>query len=537
VYNEKLLDYKTGSEERTQVKLALAHILNRIESVPVVIDDVDMYKEGHRRQILPYNREHIIARYNHASADMIEAAIQVAAHAQIEWDNVKLSERIAIWEKAADLIATKYRFQIVAAIMLGQGKTLKQADMDVAELVDVLRINPIYLRDLANYEPINPNPDVCRNQMILRGLNGFVAAITPFNYTSIAANLAYTPALMGNAVLWKPSDSALLSNWYVFQAMREAGVPDGVVNFVPASPTTFAKVVTRSPKLAGIHFTGTSSVLKVLWRLVADQIDNYDNYPRLVCECGGKNFHFVHASADPSEVIACTIRAAFEYAGQKCSSCSMLYVPKSLWESRIKQPLLKITKKLFVSECTYCDCFFSAVINGTAFDRIFSYLKYIHNNAKCELLIGGTGSKTRGYYIDPTIVQVHDLDNFLCKRELMAPILCVHVYEDNEVQQTLEKVSEINHGLTASIFANDHKFIKEACTAFRFNVGTLNINDKCTGSKVAQQPFGAGAVSGTNEKMGSPQYLLRWTSPQILKESLVPHRNVYYPYMEMGSDE
>ncbi|XP_034112962.1 delta-1-pyrroline-5-carboxylate dehydrogenase, mitochondrial [Drosophila albomicans] len=537
VYNEKLLDYKSGSEERKQVKLALAQILNRIEPVPIVIDDVEMYQECDKVQILPYNRDHYIARYSYASAATIEDAIDLAAHAQIEWNKVKLSKRIAIWEKAADLIAGKYRFKIVAAIMLGQGKTLMQADMDVAELVDVLRINPIYLRDLANYEPANLNPDVCRNQMVLRGLNGFVAAITPFNYTSIAANLAYTPALMGNAVLWKPSDSALLSNWYVFQAMREAGVSDGVVNFVPARPTTFSKVVTRSSKLAGIHFTGTSSVLKILWRMVADKIDIYDHYPRLACECGGKNFHFVHTSADPNDVIACTIRAAFEYAGQKCSSCSMLYVPKSMWESRIKQPLLHITQQLFVSEATYCDCFFSAVINQAAFDRIFTYLRYIHNDPKCELLIGGKGSKTKGYYIDPTIVQVHDLDNFLCKDELMAPILCVYVYEDNQVEQTMEKVAQINHGLTASVFATDSKFIKQACDAFRCNVGTLNINDKCTGSKVGQQPFGGGAISGTNEKMGSPQYLLRWTSPQILKESLVPHTNIYYPYMELGSNE
>ncbi|KAH8381595.1 hypothetical protein KR093_008958, partial [Drosophila rubida] len=537
VYNERLLDYKSGSEERVQVKQALAKILNRIESVPIVIDDVEMYKECSKVQILPYNKDHYIARFDYASATMIEDAIELASYAQIEWNNVKLSKRIAIFEKAAELIATTYRYKIVAAIMLGQGKTLKQADMDVAELVDVLRINPIYLRDLANYEPVNLDPQVCRNQMILRGLTGFVAAITPFNYTSIAASLAYTPVLMGNAVLWKPSDSALLSNWYVFQALREAGVPDGVINFVPAMPLTFAKVITRSPKLAGIHFTGTAGVLKVLWRMVANKIDIYNNYPRLACECGGKNFHFVHASADPNAVIACTIRAAFEYAGQKCSSCSMLYVPKSLWESRIKQPLVSITQKLFVSEATYCDCFFSAVINRTAFERIFTYLKYIHNSPTCELLIGGTATKTKGFYVDPTIVQVHELNNFLCKDELMAPILCVHVYDDNKLKETMDKVAQINHGLTASIFATDNGFIKQACEAFRLNVGTLNINDKCTGSKMAQQPFGAGAISGTNEKMGSPQYLLRWTSPQILKESLVAHTNVYYPYMEMGPNE
>lgn len=467
---------------------------------------------------------------------IIEDAIELSVYAQTKWNKVKLSRRMAIWEKAADLIATKYRFKIIAAIMLGQGKTLKQAEMDVAELVDFMRINPIFLRDLANYEPVNAAPQSCRNQMVLRGLTGFVAAITPFNYTSIAANLAYTPALMGNIVLWKPSDSAMLSNWYVFKAMREAGVPDGVVNFLPAAPTTFSKAITRSPKLAGIHFTGTAAVLKILWQMVADQINLYNNYPRLVGESGGKNFHFVHSSANPDVVVACTLRAAFEYAGQKCSSCSMLYVPESLWESKIKEPLVKIVSKLFVSEATYCDCFFSAVINQTAFNRIFTYLKYIHNNSNCQILHGGTGTKAQGYYIDPTIVLLKDLDNFLCKEELLAPILCVYVYKDNELAQTMDKVAEINRGLTGSVFATDDKFIREACEAFRFNVGNLNINDKCTGSKVGQQPFGAGATSGTNEKLGSPQYLLRWTSPQIIKECFVPHVNVYYPYMEIGTN-
>ncbi|KAL7729749.1 hypothetical protein ACLKA6_014617 [Drosophila palustris] len=536
VHNERLLNYETGSEERSKVKHALAGILQRIESVPIVIDGQEMHNNSRLVQQLPYNKNHYIARYNHANRKIIEDAIDLSLHAHKKWNKVKLSQRIAIWERAADLISTKYRFKIIAAIMLGQGKTLKQAEMDVAELVDFIRINPIFLRDLANYEPVNAAPDCCRNHMVLRGLTGFVAAITPFNYTSIAANLAYTPALMGNVVLWKPSDSAILSNWYVFQAMREAGLPDGVVNFIPATPTTFSKAITQSPKLAGIHFTGRANVLKTLWRMVADQINIYENYPRLVGESGGKNFHFVHSSANPDVAIACTIRAAFEYAGQKCSSCSMLYVPESLWESRIKEPLLNITRRLFVSEATYCDCFFSAVINQAAFTRIFTYLKYIHNDAKCELLLGGTGTKNQGYYIDPTIVLLQDLDNFLCKEELLAPILCVYVYKDNELEETMEKVAEINRGLTGSVFATDNMFIRKACEAFKFNVGNLNINDKCTGSMVGQQPFGAGAISGTNEKLGSPQYLLRWTSPQIIKECFVPHVNIYYPYMEVNTN-
>lgn len=442
---------------------------------------------------------------------------------------------MAIWEKAADLIATKYRLKIVAATMLGQGKTLCQAEMDVVELVDFMRINPIFLRDLANYEPANDQPETCRNHMVLRGLSGFVAAISPFNYTSIAGNLAYTPALMGNAVVWKPSDSAVLSNWYVFQAMREAGVPDGVVNFVPAEPTTFATAVTSNPQLAGVHFTGTSAVLKLLWKMVGQRIDTYKNYPRLVGDCGGKNFHFVHPSANTEVVVACTVRAAFEYAGQKCSSCSMLYVPESLWK-KIKTPLLNITKRLFISDATYCDCFYSALIDRKAYNRLFTYLKYIHNSSECKMLIGGTCSKGRGYYVDPTIVLVADLDNFLCREELLGPILCVYIYQDENLYRIMHKITEVNHGLTASVFATDNKFIKRACEIFKCNVGNLNINDKCTGLMVGQQPFGAGQITGSNEKLGSPQYLLRWTSPQVIKESLIPHINVYYPYMEISEN-
>ncbi|XP_030573454.1 delta-1-pyrroline-5-carboxylate dehydrogenase, mitochondrial [Drosophila novamexicana] len=534
IQNERLWKYESGSDERTQVKAALSEILNKIEPVPFVIDGKELYNKCELVQRVPYNIHHYIARYNHADHKVIHQAIDSATRAQQTWDKTKLSERMAIWDRAADLIANKYRLKIVAATMLGQGKTLCQAEMDVAELVDFMRINPIFLRDLANYKPLNSRPEAYCNHMILRGLSGFVAAISPFNFTSIAGNLAYTPALMGNAVLWKPSDSAILSNWYVFQAMQEAGVPDGVVNFVPADPTKFARTITRNSNLAGIHFTGTSPVLKVLWRMVGERIDTFKNYPRLVGDCGGKNFHFVHPSANTEVAVACTIRAAFEYAGQKCSSCSMLYVPESLWKSEIETALLEITRRLFISDATYCDCFYSAVIDKNAYTRLFTYLNYIHNNANCELILGGTCSKGRGYFVDPTIVLVSDLDCCLCKDELLGPILCVYVYKDSDLHKTMDKVAEINHGLTGSVFAMDDEFIKEACEAFKSNVGNLNINDKCTGAMVGQQPFGAGQMTGTNEKMGSPQYLLRWTSPQVIKESFVPHVNVYYPYMEIS---
>ncbi|XP_017058465.1 delta-1-pyrroline-5-carboxylate dehydrogenase, mitochondrial [Drosophila ficusphila] len=537
VANEKLLEYEEGSNERMELETALLGVLNRVEHVPIVIDGQEFQGAKELQQVLPYDTQQPIAHYGHAHRVLIQMAIDKSLEAQVKWDTTKLSERIRIWERAAELIAGKHRYNIIAATMLGQGKTLRQAETDVAELVDLMRMNPVFLRELANYEPNNGTSGNCRNSMRLRGLSGFVAAISPFNFTGIAGNLAYTPALMGNSVVWKPSDSAILSNYFVFKAMQEAGVPRGVVNFVPAEETNFASVVTQHRKLAGISFTGTSNVLKVLWQLVADNIKFYENFPRLVGEGGGKNFHFVHPSAEPETAVACTIRAAFEYAGQKCSSCSMLYVPESLWESHIRDPLLQITASLFVGHATYCDCFYSAVINRRAFDRIYMWLRYIEQSPQCEILIGGGCDKQRGYFVDPTVVLVKDLDNIICREELLAPILGVYVYPDDQLQETMAKVAEINHGLIGSVFAREERFIKEAYEAFRFNVGNLNVNDKSTGSMVGQQPFGAGHMTGTSDKLGSPHALLRWTSPQVVKESYKPHMKIYYPYMKISEQE
>ncbi|KAH8375162.1 hypothetical protein KR200_009460 [Drosophila serrata] len=537
VSNEQLLTYEVGSKERTDLEFALLGILNKVEPVPIVIDGQEYSATEEFQQVLPYNFQQPIARYSHAHRVLINVAIEKTLQAQEEWDKTKLSERIAIWERAAKLIAGRYRTDIVAATMLGQGKTLRQAEEDVAELVDLMWINPIFLRELANYEPINDSPGACRNLMRLRGLTGFVAAISPFNYTGLAANLAFMPALMGNAVLWKPSDSAILSNYYVFEAMRDAGLPNGVVNFLPADEITFATEVTQHSKLAGINFTGTSAVLKVLWQLVASNLNFYENYPRLVGEGGGKNFHFVHPSSDPDTVVACTIRSAFEYAGQKCSSCSMLYVPESLWKDQIMEPLVNTTASLCVGHATYCDCFCSAVINRKAYDRIFMWLRYITQSPSCELLTGGTCNKQRGYYVDPTVVLVKDLDNIICKEELLAPILGVYVYPDDQIEETMAKVAEINHGLIGAVFARDKDFITKAYAAFRSNVGNLNVNDKSTGSIVGQQPFGAGHMTGTSDKLGSPFSLLRWTSPQVIKETYNGHGNIYYPFKQIPDQD
>ncbi|KAH8284388.1 hypothetical protein KR018_011129, partial [Drosophila ironensis] len=533
VTNEELRQYKEGTPDREELESALHGIMNRVEHVPILINGKELTSERDLQQVLPYAIRQPIASYGHAHRIQILMAIDEAVRAQESWDKTSISTRIGIWERGAYLIAGPHRCRIVASLMLGQGKTLRQAETDVAELVDLMRITPIFLRELANYEPLNNSPDSCRNTMRLRGLTGFVAAISPFNFTSVAANLVFTPALMGNTVIWKPSDSAILSNWYVLQAMLQAGLPENVVSFVPAEEVSFARAVTQNPKLAGISFTGTSSVLKVLWQMVGDNIHQYENYPRLVGEGGGKNFHFVHPSADPDTVLACTVRAAFEYAGQKCSSCGMLYVPASMWRKHIKERLLDVTASLIVGCATYLNCFCSAMINRRAYERTYMWLKYISRCPTCKILMGGECDKREGYFVDPTVVRVYDLDNIFVKEEIMAPILGVYVYPDDEVDLTMSKVAEVNHGLCGSVFARNEEFIDQAFDVFRSNVGNLNVNNKCTGSMVGQQPFGAGHMTGTSDKLGGPHSLLRWTSPQLIKESYKPHASIFYPHMKI----
>ncbi|XP_072935426.1 delta-1-pyrroline-5-carboxylate dehydrogenase, mitochondrial [Epargyreus clarus] len=532
VQNEPVLGYREGSRERAELAEELKRTAAVTEEVPIVIGD-ETIKDGEvRYQVMPHDHARKIAKYYYASEKTIQKAIQTSVDAQKKWDRTPLDERVRIWQTAADMMAGEHRQRLNAATMLGQSKSVVQAEIDsAAELIDFFRFNVFFLKENAKYQPISENPSVTRNSLRFRGIDGFIAAISPFNFTAIGGNLAYTPALMGNGVLWKPSDTALLSNWRIFNIMREAGLPPGVVNFVPADGPTFGRTITASPHLAGVNFTGSVPTFNWLWNEVGKNLSQYKNYPRLIGECGGKNYHFVHPTADVQSVVTSTIRSAFEYCGQKCSACSRIYVPKSLYEP-IKEGLLQERAKLKIGDPTDFKIFTGAVIDDKAFARITGYIKNAANNPKNKILGGGEFDGKKGYFVQPTIIETSDPHDKLMTEEIFGPVLTMYVYEDRDVAKALGLVgSSTKFALTGAVFAKDQNFLLSALEELKTTAGNFYINDKSTGSVVGQQPFGGGRMSGTNDKAGGPNYVMRWTSPQSIKETFVPLRDIDYPYM------
>ncbi|XP_038208796.1 delta-1-pyrroline-5-carboxylate dehydrogenase, mitochondrial [Zerene cesonia] len=532
VQNEPVLGYRAGSQERNALVSELKRTAAVTEEVPIVIGD-ETIKEGEPRfQVMPHNHGRKIAKYYYASEKTIQKAIQVSAEAQKRWDRTPLDKRVEIWQRAADLMAGEHRQRLNAATMLGQSKSVVQAEIDsAAELIDFFRFNVFFLKENAKYQPISEDPSVTRNSLRFRGLDGFIAAISPFNFTAIGGNLAYTPALMGNGVLWKPSDTALLSNWRIFNIMREAGLPSGIVNFVPADGPTFGRTITSSPHLAGINFTGSVPTFNWLWHEVGKNLNLYRNYPRLIGECGGKNYHFIHPTADIQSVVNATIRSAFEFCGQKCSACSRIYIPRSLYEP-IKEGLLEERAKLKIGDPTDFKVFTGAVIDDKAFARITGYIKNAKNNPKNKILGGGEFDDSQGYFVQPTIIETSDPHDKLMTEEIFGPVLTVYVYDDKDVMKALSLVgSSTKFALTGAVFAKDQSFLEKAFEELKMTAGNFYINDKSTGSVVGQQPFGGGRMSGTNDKAGGPNYVMRWTSPQSIKETFVPLKDIDYPYM------
>lgn len=532
VKNEPVLQYRKGSSEREELIKELKATAACTEEVPIVIGSSEIRDGEPRYQVMPHDHSKKIAKFYYASEKTIQKAIKVSVDAQVKWDRTPLEERMRIWETAADMMAGAYRQKLNAATMLGQSKTVIQAEIDAApELIDFFRFNLYFLKENAKYQPISTDPSVTRNSLRFRGIDGFIAAISPFNFTAIGGNLAYTPALMGNGVLWKPSDTALLSNWRIFNIMREAGLPDGVVNFVPADGPTFGKTITSSPYLAGVNFTGSVPTFNWIWNEVGKNLSNYRNYPRLIGECGGKNYHFVHPSADVQTVVPCTIRSAFEYCGQKCSACSRMYVPKSLYEP-IKQGLQQEQAKLKIGDVNDFKMFAGAVIDDKAYARITGYIKHAKKNPKNEILAGGTFDDSKGYFVQPTIIKTSDPHDKLMTEEIFGPVLTIYVYEDADVNKTMDLIgTSTKFALTGAVFAKDPAFLQQALDELRMTAGNFYINDKSTGSVVGQQPFGGGRMSGTNDKAGGPNYVMRWTSPQSIKETFVPQLEIDYPYM------
>ncbi|XP_051844330.1 delta-1-pyrroline-5-carboxylate dehydrogenase, mitochondrial [Antechinus flavipes] len=532
VTNEPVLAFTPGSPERTALQQALKDLKNKTEAIPCVIGDEEVWTSDVHYQVSPFNHGHKVAKYCYADKALLNKAIEAALAARKEWDLRPISDRAQIFLKAADILSGPRRAEILAKTMVGQGKTVIQAEIDAAaELIDFFRFNAKFAMELEGEELISVPPST--NRVVYRGLEGFVAAVSPFNFTAIGGNLAGAPALMGNVVMWKPSDTAMLASYAVYKVLREAGLPPNIIQFVPADGPVFGDTVTSSEHFCGLNFTGSVPTFKHLWKQVANNLDRYHTFPRLAGECGGKNFHFVHSSADVASVVSGTLRSAFEYGGQKCSACSRLYVPDSLWP-KIKDKLLEEHSRIRVGDPVEdFGTFFSAVIDAKSFGRIKKWLEHARSSPNLSILAGGQCDDSVGYFVQPCIVESKDPKDPIMKEEIFGPILTVYVYPEGQYKKTLQLVDSTSpYGLTGAVFAQDKNVIREATEMLRNAAGNFYINDKSTGSVVAQQPFGGSRASGTNDKPGGPHYILRWTSPQVIKETHAPLGDWKYSYMQ-----
>ncbi|XP_065786003.1 delta-1-pyrroline-5-carboxylate dehydrogenase, mitochondrial isoform X1 [Muntiacus reevesi] len=532
VANEPVLAFTRGSPERDALQKALKELKGQTEAIPCVVGDEEVWTSDVQYQVSPFNHGHKVAKFCYADKALLHRAIEASLAARKEWDLKPVADRAQVFLKAADLLSGPRRAEVLAKTMVGQGKTVIQAEIDAAaELIDFFRFNAKFAVELEGEQPLSVPPST--NSVLYRGLEGFVAAISPFNFTAIGGNLAGAPALMGNVVLWKPSDSAMLASYAVYRILREAGLPPNIIQFVPADGPTFGDTVTSSEHLCGINFTGSVPTFKHLWKQVAQNLDRFRTFPRLAGECGGKNFHFVHRSADVDSVVSGTLRSAFEYGGQKCSACSRLYVPRSLWP-QIKGRLLEELRGIKVGNpAEDFGTFFSAVIDAKSFGRIRKWLEHARSSPSLTILAGGRCDDSVGYFVEPCIIESKDPQDPIMKEEIFGPVLATYVYPDEEYKETLRLVDRTSsYGLTGAVFAQDRDVLREATELLRNAAGNFYINDKSTGSVVGQQPFGGARASGTNDKPGGPHYVLRWTSPQVIKETRGPLGDWRYPYMQ-----
>lgn len=532
VANEPVLAFTRGSPERDALQKALKELKGQTEAIPCVVGDEEVWTSDVRYQVSPFDHGHEVAKFCYADKALLHRAIEAALAARKEWDLKPVADRAQVFLRAADLLSGPRRAEVLAKTMVGQGKTVIQAEIDAAaELIDFFRFNAKFAVELEGEQPLSVPPST--NSVLYRGLEGFVAAISPFNFTAIGGNLAGAPALMGNVVLWKPSDTAMLASYAVYRVLREAGLPPNIIQFVPADGPTFGDTVTSSEHLCGINFTGSVPTFKHLWKQVAQNLDRFRTFPRLAGECGGKNFHFVHRSADVDSVVSGTLRSAFEYGGQKCSACSRLYVPRSLWP-QIKGRLLEGLRGIKVGNpAEDFGTFFSAVIDAKSFGRIRKWLEHARSSPSLTILAGGQCDDSVGYFVEPCIIESKDPQDPIMKEEIFGPVLAAYVYPDEDYQETLRLVdSTSSYGLTGAVFAQDRDVLREATALLRNAAGNFYINDKSTGSVVGQQPFGGARASGTNDKPGGPHYVLRWTSPQVIKETHGPLGDWRYPYMQ-----
>ena len=528
--NEPVRPYAPGTAERQALKSKLAAMSTERIEIPLVIGGKEVRTGQTGTQVMPHKHGHVLATWHKAGPNEVRQAVQAAAEARREWASWNFEDRAAVFIRVAELMAATWRETTNAATMLNQSKTVHQSEIDaVCESIDFLKFNVHFAEEIYNNQPANA-PGMW-NRLDYRPLEGFIYTVTPFNFTSIGTNLSSAPAMMGNVVIWKPASSTVYSNYYIFKLFEAAGLPPGVINFVPGDAGPISDVLLNDPELAGIHFTGSTSVFQKMWRTVGENIANYKTYPRLVGETGGKDFILAHPSAEPDALITAIVRGGFEYQGQKCSAASRIYIPDNIW-SRIKDKLIDTTNSLSIGDVRDFRNFMGAVIDAASFKKLSGYIDEARRSDDAQIIAGGEVDDSVGYFIRPTLIQVRRPDYRTMCEELFGPVVTLYVYPEKQWKEILTIVDTTSpYGLTGGVFATDRRAIADAHRALRFAAGNFYINDKPTGAVVGQQPFGGSRASGTNDKAGSMLNLLRWVSARTIKENFVPPTDYRYPFM------
>ena len=529
--NEPVFEYAPGSAERNSLTLALKTLQQKKTEIMPIVGGKKIKTDDLGTVVMPHNHNHVVATYHKATAEIVHDAIENAIAVKPVWEDFPWEERASIAMKAAELISKKFRFSLLAATMLGQGKNAYQAEIDAAcETIDFLRFNAYYMQKIYSDQP-DASPGTI-NRLEYRPLEGFIFATTPFNFTAIACNLPTAPAIMGNVVLWKPASTSLLSNNLLMEILTEAGFPNGVINFLPGSGELIGNIVLKDKRLAGVHFTGSTPVFSKFWKTISDNLHIYNSYPKLVGETGGKDFIFVHPSADVDAVATAIVRGAFEYQGQKCSAASRAYIPVSLWAS-VKSKVQTMLKEIKIGDVEDFTNFINAVIDKPAFDTIHEYIEKARHSKEAKIIHGGKTDCSKGYFIEPTIIETTNPHFVTMEEEIFGPVFTVFVYKDEQFEETLHICDQTSpYALTGAIFAQERQAIVTATKILRQAAGNFYINDKPTGAVVGQQPFGGARCSGTNDKSGSYLNLLSWVSPRTIKENLLPPTDYKYPFLE-----
>ena len=528
--NEPVLKYKKNSAERREVLETYTTFYKSNIEVPLYIGDKKIVTKTRAKIVPPHDHKHTLGSFSIANASHVTQAIDSALAASLNWENTSFEHRAAVFLKAAELIAGTYRARINASTMLGQSKNIFQAEIDAAcEFADFLRFNVAFASDIYEKQPIQGDGVI--NRLEYRPLEGFIYAVTPFNFTAIAGNLCAAPALMGNVVVWKPSDHQMFSAKIIMDIFEEAGVPPGVINLISGDPAMISNIILDHPQLAGLHFTGSTQVFKHLWQQIGNKLTHYRNYPRIVGETGGKDFIFAHPSADIQTAVTAITRGGYEFQGQKCSAASRIYLPASI-SDKIIAGVVNNIKSFSIGSPDDMNNFITAVIHENSFDRLVRYIEQAKTDKEVEILAGGIYDKSKGYFIHPTLLKTTNPHYTTMETELFGPVVTVYVYEDNEWESALKLVNTTSeYGLTGAIISQDRHFIEYASEKLRHAAGNFYINDKPSGAVVGQQPFGGSRASGTNDKAGSSLNLLRWVSPRLIKETLVPATDYRYPSM------